>query len=331
MKKRGFLLITILLLAISMVLGACSNKKETAGSDKGDKKEESKDPKFMSIVTGSTQGTYYPLGGSFAQIIKDATGIEVNAEVSGGSADNMAALKDAKAELGFVQTDIASYAKEGKLMFEGKKVENVKAIGALYPETVQIVTTKDSGIKSVKDLKGKKVSVGAPGSGTFANAEQILEAYGLKVDDLKAQRLSFDESSSGIQDGSIDAAFVTAGTPTAAVESLAATKDVVIVPLDEDKMKALIEKYPFYAKEEVPAGTYKLKEAAPTVAVQAMLVVSDNLSDDLVYKITKAIYENTDKISHAKGKLIKAENGLNGVGIDLHPGAKKYFDEKGVK
>ncbi|KAF0822286.1 TAXI family TRAP transporter solute-binding subunit [Cytobacillus firmus] len=328
MKKRSIFLATALLLALTMVLAACGGGKDEGG---GDGEGRADKPKFMSIVTGGTGGTYYPLGGSFAEIISDATGIDTNAEVSGASAENMNTLKDGNAEIAFSQTDIASYAQEGKLMFEGAAVDNVSAIGTLYPETIQIVTTAKSGIKSVEDLKGKKVSIGAPGSGTAANAEQILEVHGIKLDDIQKQDLSFDESTAGIQDGTIDAAFVTAGTPTGAVEGLSATEDVVIVPIEQDKIDALIEKYPYYVKDEVPSGTYKLAEAVPTVAVQAMLVVSNDLSEDVVYDVTKAIFENLDKVTHAKGKMIKAENAVKGTGIELHPGAKKYFDEKGFK
>jgi uncharacterized protein len=328
MKKKRFHLSMVILLTISMILAACGNKEE--GGEKPANEAEEK-PQFISILTGGTGGTYYPLGGSFASIIKDATGIDANAETSGASAENMTTLKNGDAEIAFSQTDIASYAAEGKLMFENNKVENVKAIATLYPETIQIVTTKESGITSVEDLKGKKVSVGAPGSGTVANAEQILEVHGMTFEDIQKQDLSFDESTQGIQDGTIDAAFVTAGTPTGAVESLGATEDVVIVPIEQDKIDAIIEKYPFYVKDEVPSGTYGLESAVTTVAVQAMLVASSDLVDDVVYEITKAIFENLDKVTHAKGKLIKVENALNGVGIDVHPGAQKYFDEKGVK
>lgn len=329
MKKKRFYLSMVFLLTLSMILAACGNKEE-AEEKPGSGSEEEK-PKFISILTGGTGGTYYPLGGSFAEIIKDETGIDTNAETSGASAENMTTIKNGDAEIAFSQTDIASYAVEGKLMFENNKVDNVKAIATLYPETIQIVTTKESGISTVEDLKGKKVSVGAPGSGTAANAEQILEVHGMTFDDIEKQDLSFDESTQGIQDGTIDAAFVTAGTPTGAVEGLGATEDVVIVPIGQDKIDDLISKYPFYVKDEVASGTYGLESAVTTVAVQAMLVASSNLSEDVVYDITKAIFENLDKVTHAKGKLIKAENALNGVGIDVHPGAQKYFDEKGIK
>jgi uncharacterized protein len=334
LKKKRFLLSVVFLLVFSMILAACGNKEEEAKNDEGKgsgEAVEDEKPKFISILTGGTGGTYYPLGGSFAGIIKDATGIEANAETSGASAENMTTLKNGDAEIAFSQTDIASYAVEGKLMFANNKVDNVKAIATLYPETIQIVTTKKSGIKSVEDLKGKKVSVGAPGSGTNPNAEQILEVHGMTFDDIQKQDLSFDESTQGIQDGTIDAAFVTAGTPTGAVEGLSATEDVVIIPIAQDKIEALIKKYPYYIKDEISSGTYGLESAVTTVAVQAMLVVSSDLSDEVVYDITKAIFENLDKVTHAKGKLIKVENALNGVGIDVHPGAQRYFNEKGVK
>ena len=229
----------MLILVSGVILAACSDSSSSSTDESGELD-------FISILTGGTGGTYYPLGGAFANIISDATGIETNAETSGASAENMTTLKDENAEIAFSQTDISSYAVEGTEMFEGSPIDNVQAIGTLYPETIQIVTTEKSGIKSVEDLKGKKVSVGAPGSGTAPNAEQILEVHGLTFEDIKKQDLSFDESTQGIQDGNIDAAFVTAGTPTGAVESLAATEDIVIIPIGKDKIETLINKYPFY-------------------------------------------------------------------------------------
>lgn len=328
MKKKKILLYMVLTLVLSMTLAACGGGSNETSSEGGQTQEK---PKFMSILTGGTGGTYFPLGGAFANIVSDATGIETNAETTGASAENMQSIKDDKGEIAFTQTDIASYATEGKLMFEGNAIDNIKAIGTLYPETIQIVTTEKTGIKTVEDLKGKKVSIGAPGSGTAANAEQILEVYGMSLDDIQKQDLSFDESVNGIKDGNIDAAFVTAGHPTAAVEELSATDKVVIVPVDADKADKLMEKYPYYTKEEIGSGTYKISAAVPTVAVQAMLVVKAGLSDEVVYDITKAIFENLDKVQHAKAKQINPENALNGVGIDVHPGAQKYFDEKGIK
>ncbi|MFC4409467.1 TAXI family TRAP transporter solute-binding subunit [Chungangia koreensis] len=324
MKKNFFKLTAILSVLALFVLAACGSGSNNGSGDK--------EVEFLSILTGGTTGTYYPLGGMFAQLIEDETGISTTPESSQASAANMTGLKDGKAEIAFVQTDIAYYAANGELMFEGDKIDMVSAIGALYPETVQLVTTAKSGIKTFEDLKGKKVSVGAPGSGTYANAEQLLEIHGLSIkDDIKAQNLDFGESQESLQSGQIDAAFITAGTPTAAVETLNATTEVVIVPVEDAKADELIKKYPYYAKEVVPKGTYGLEEDVPTVSVGAMLVVQNDLPKDVVYKITKAIYEGAGSLTHPKGKFIKTETGLNGIGIPVHPGAKKFFDENGVK
>ena len=335
MVKSKNMLVVLVLSVFMLVLAACgSDDEETSttdtGTNSGDANTEEVDygVDFLSILTGGTQGTYYPLGGTFADLITTDTGVKTTAEVSQASAANMTALAAGEGQVAFVQTDIAYYATQGTLMFEGQKIDSVSALGALYPETVQLVTLADSGIKSFADLKGKKVSVGAPGSGTYANAEQLLEIHGLSIkDDIQAQNLDFGESTDGIQSGQIDAAFITAGYPTAAVEALNATKGVYIIPVEADKAKELIEKYPYYAVDNIPSGTYGLESEVPAVSVGAMLAVNKDLSEDLVYAMTKAIYDNTSKISHPKGEFIKAETGLDGIGIEVHPGAQRYFDE----
>ncbi|MFL0583149.1 TAXI family TRAP transporter solute-binding subunit [Solibacillus silvestris] len=336
MFKSKNMLFLLVLSAFILVLAACGaddNAETSTGTgtdttDSGSEKADFGNVKFLSILTGGTQGTYYPLGGTFADLITTDTGVKTTAEVSQASAANMTALAAGDGEVAFVQTDIAYYATQGTLMFEGQKIDSVVALGALYPETVQLVTLADSGIKTFADLKGKKVSVGAPGSGTYANAEQLLEIHGLSIeDDIQAQNLDFGESTDGIQSGQIDAAFITAGYPTGAVEALNATNGVHIIPVEADKAAELIEKYPYYAVDNIPAGTYGLEAEVPAVSVGAMLAVNKDLPEDLVYAMTKAIYDNTDKIGHAKGEFIKAETGLDGIGIDVHPGAQRYFDE----
>ncbi|MEZ7170502.1 TAXI family TRAP transporter solute-binding subunit [Sporosarcina sp. OR05] len=322
MNKKGMRILAIISMFALLVLSACGGKDDASGA------KTKEDYDYLSLLTGGTQGTYYALGGALADIISSETGVKTTAEVSQASAANMTALKDGKAEIAFVQTDIAYYASKGEMMFDGEVVDQVSAIGALYPETVQLVTTEKSGIKSFEDLKGKKVSVGAPGSGTYANAEQLLEIHGLSMDDIEKQDLDFGESQESLQSGQIDAAFITAGTPTGAVESLNAVAKVFIVPVADDKADALIEKYQYYAKEVIPAGTYGIAEDTPTVSVGAMLVIQNDVPEDLAYEITKAIYDNTSKLTHPKGALIKKETGLDGIGIPVHPGAQKYFDEK---
>lgn len=337
--QKKWLLLAVLFLSLGIVLAACggsdtstSSEGETETSEETVNEDASsgEKPDFISMLTGGTSGTYYPLGGEMATIISNETGIQTDAVSSNASADNVVALQDKEAEIAFVQTDVISNAVEGTNVFEGAPVDHVLALGSLYPETVQIVTTANSGIESVEDLEGKNVSVGAPGSGTYVNAEQILEVHGLTMDDINPQNLDFGESTGGIQDGNIDAAFITAGTPTGAVEGLQATTEIKIVPIAEDKVQEMIEQYPYYAEDTIPAGTYGLEEEVQTVAVMAMLAVTKDLSEDVVYDITKAIYENADSISHSKAEFISIENALDGIGVDLHPGAEKYYEEEGV-
>lgn len=314
MKKSSFLISLTLFLSMTL-LTACGSSQQ------------------LVIATGGTGGTYYPLGGGMADHITKNAGVTATAQATGASAENIRLLRDKKADIAFTQNDIAEYAAAGTNMFQQDgKIDSFQALGALYDETIQIVVSADSNIKSVADLKGKRVSVGAPGSGTEINAQQILEAYGMTFDDTQLQRLSFADSAKAIQDGKLDAAFQTAGTPTAAITELAATTGVKIIPIDSDKIDAIIAKYPYYVKTTIPANTYQtVPEEVTTVSVKSMLLVRSDLSEDLVYKVTKAIFENTNKLGHAKAKEIKLDSVLSGVSIPIHPGAKKYFDEKGVK
>jgi uncharacterized protein len=290
-------------------------------------------PSNVIIATGGTSGTYYPLGGGIANIIQENTKTKATAQVTGASVENMRLLSKKEVELAFSQSDIADYASKGTEMFKEGAVQNLNAIGGLYLETIQIVAPGGSTIKTVADLKGKRVSVGAPGSGTEVNARQILEIYGMTFDDMKTERLSFGDSANKIQDGLLDAAFITAGAPTAAVNELAATKGVIIIPLEADKVGQLTKKYPFYVEQVIPGKTYPKQDAdIRTVAVKAIMTVRADLAEGLVYDITKAMYENTSKLEaiNAKAKEIQASEAVAGISIPIHPGAEKYFKEKGV-
>lgn len=315
MKK---LLILAGIVAIVFTLAACSNEAS----------EEA-----LIIATGGTSGTYYPLGGGIAQIITDNTDVSATAQSTGASVENMRLLQSKEVDLAFTQTDIADYASNGLLMFESKSVDNLQGIATLYYETIQIVLPAKSDINSVADLKGKRVSVGAPGSGTEANAKQILEVYGLTFDDLKAEHLSFGDSSQKIQDGNLDAAFVTAGAPTSAVTQLSATRGVKLLSLDGEKINVLVKKFPFYVGQTIPSDTYAGVDEVSTVAVKAMLTVRAGLSEDIVYDITKSLFENTVKLAtiNAKAKNISLETALEGMSLDIHPGALKFYQEKGLK
>lgn len=323
--KKTFAILVVMVMVAGLI----------AGCGGGDAKKEQAKPatqKFINIATGGTAGTYFPLGGAMAELInKNVPGANASAQSTGASVANVNMLKDGKVDLALIQNDIAFYAANGTEMFKDKKVENFKGIATLYPETIQIVALEKNGIKSIADLKGKRVAVGARGSGTEANARQILEQYGITYNDIKVQYLSFGEAASGLKDGNVDVAFVTAGHPTAAIQDIAVQNKIVLVPIESAKADSLIKKYPFYTKVQIPANTYQGQAAAAdAVAVQAMLVVADKMDADTVYAVTKAIYGNLDRIkaAHAVGAKITKATAQNGMSIKLHAGADKFFKEK---
>ncbi|RKD27124.1 C4-dicarboxylate ABC transporter substrate-binding protein [Ammoniphilus oxalaticus] len=327
----------VLTIVFSLFAVACGGGGNNAGQPSGETNDGAGEKlESLIIATGGSSGTYYPLGGSMAQLFQDHV-IPASAQVTAASVANMRLLKDGEVDLAFTQGDIADYATKGTIMFEeGGAIDNIQAIASLYNETVQIIVPENSSIQTVADLKGKHVSVGEPGSGTEANAEQLLEVYGLTFDDLgKAERLSFGESTSHIQDGTVEAAFVTAGTPTAAVNELAATKGVRVIGLDDEHIAELIEKYPYYTEQAIAAGTYSgFDQDIKTVAVKAQLVVRAELDEALVYDLTKTLFDNLDAYkqgNHQKAEEITLEQALEGVSLDVHPGAAKYFEEKGIK
>ena len=283
-------------------------------------------------ATGGTAGTYYPLGGALAELLnQNIKGMNASAQSTGASVANVNMLKDGSVDIAFIQNDIAYYAANGKEMFKDNKVENIRGIAALYPETVQFVTTADKGIKSIADLKGKKVAVGASGSGAEANARQILGAYGLTYDDIDVQYLSFGEAADALKDGNVDVGVVVAGFPTAAIQDLAANKSAALVNIDAEHADKLMKQYPYFTKITVPKGTYPgQEEDVSTVAVKCVVVTTDKLSDDLGEQIAKAIYEHLDrmKAAHAVGKYITKDTALEGMSIKMNAGAEKYLKAK---
>ncbi|WP_448521398.1 TAXI family TRAP transporter solute-binding subunit [Pseudothermotoga sp.] len=288
---------------------------------------------FLTIATGSTTGTYYPLGAGMADIWnKNIKGMNAMVQSTGASVANINLLKNKEVDLIFVQNDVAFYAYNGVELFK-EPFPQLRGLATLYPETVQIVALADRGINSVYDLKGKRVAVGAAGSGTEVNARQILAAAGITYNDIKVQYLSFAEAANNLKDGNIDAAFVTAGHPTAAIVDLAAVRKIVLVPVADEIIASLQKDYPFYVKIVVPAGTYKgVDTDVVTVAVKAMLAVRAEMSEDLVYQLLKTMYANQKRLieAHAKGELIIPETGKEGMSIPLHPGAEKFFKEMGL-
>ena len=286
----------------------------------------------LKFTTGGDQGTYYGFGSVLAGQVSGATDTTVVAITSGGSQANVEALEFGDAQLGFVQSDVMSYAYQGTNIFEGYAVDTFSTVAALYMEQVQIVTC-DPEIKTVADLAGKNVSIGAPGSGVYFNAIDILGAYDLTEEDITPTYESFGDSVDSLQDGKIDAAFITAGAPTTAVTSLATSKDIFLVALDDEHVAKLIETCPYYSENVIAADVYGLAEDTNTVAVGAVVIASDDASEDAVYDFVSTVFENVETITaaHAKGAELNLEFAASVTDEPYHAGAAKYFAEKGIE
>jgi len=324
---KKYLSILVALLMVAVLAAGCGGDSGTA-----EKKPEgtSGGRVFFKIATGGTGGVYFPLGGAFAEVMnKNIPGMNASVESTGASVANVNMLNEAKVDMALIQNDIAYYAVNGTEMFKDKKVDSLRGIAILYPETVQILTLENSGIKTIADIKGKRVAVGAAGSGTEANARQILEAHGITYNDIKVQYLSFSEATNGIKDGNIDVGFITAGFPTGAVQEISVQHKIILIPVENDKVDELIKKYPFYTKNTIPADVYKQAADIPAVAVSAMIAATTKMSDDMGYNIVKAIYGNLDRIqaAHSVGKAITKNNASMGMPIPFNAGAEKFFKE----
>ena len=270
----------------------------------------------MTMGTGGTTGTYYGYGGVLGQYIKNNAGIDVTVVSTDGSKANIQGIDAGDYQLGTVQSDVMAYAWEGTRSFEEDgKVDSFRVVAGLYAEAVQLITM-DPEIKSVADLAGKSVSIGAPGSGVYFNAIDVLGAAGLTEADINAQYQSFADSTDALKDGKIDAAFIVAGAPTPAITELCTTNDAYLVPIDGDVANALMASCPFYTTYAIPAGTYPGQtEDVTTVTVKATLIVSADASEEDVYKLTAAIFDNIEAITaeNGKGAELSIENATSGM------------------
>jgi TRAP transporter TAXI family solute receptor len=296
---------------------------------------------FFRIGTGGTGGTYFPVGGMIANAISEASGFGVKglvatAVASNGSLANINAINGGQAEAGLTQADVAYWAFTGTGLFDGRpKIDTIRFIANLYPESVQIVVKKGSNIRSVSDLKGKRVSLDEPGSGTLIDARIVLNAWGVSEKDLKPEYLKMGPAADRMKDGALDAFFTVGGWPTGAISELASTQGGIdLVPVDGPNAEKLLQQFQFFSADTIPAEAYRGSPETKTIAVGAQLVVSSKLSDQLVYDITKAMWnDNTRKLldaGHAKGKLIRKETALSGAGIPVHPGAERFYREIGL-
>ena len=287
----------------------------------------------MTMGTGGSAGTYYAYGTILGRYMKEKANVDVTVVSTDGSKANIQGIQVGDYTLGTVQSDVMAYGWEGTRSFEASgKVDSFRVIAGLYAEAVQLITMNPE-IKSVADLKGKSVSIGAPSSGVYFNAVDVLAAAGMTVDDIKPQYQSFAESTDALKDGKIDAAFIVAGAPTPAISELCATNSAYLVPIDGDVAKAMMDASPFYTVYTIPAGTYNGQtEDVSTVTVKATLIVDANASEEDVYNITKAIFDNAADIAkeHGKGAELSIENATSGMTAPFHVGAAKYYAEQGV-
>lgn len=313
MKKKLAALLTIVM-TVSFALCGCGAQ---AGGPN------------LRFVTGGESGTYYAFGSVIAQHATNNAGIKVVGVVGNGSQANCLELEDGNAELAFCQSDVMAYAYEGKNLFE-QPITCFSTVGALYTEQVQIVTL-DPSIKTVADLKGKKVSIGAAGSGVYFNAIDILGVYGLTENDIEPTYQSFGDSADALKDGKIDAAFVVAGAPTTAITDLSTTKEVQLVSLDEEHVNQLLAGSPYYALCTISKDVYGTSEDTTTVGVGAVVLARDDVSEDAIYALCKDIFDNAPDLveSHAKYGELSLDYAASITSVPYHKGAAKYFTEKG--
>ena len=330
MKKKLALVLSIVLVFATLFLTACGDKPApdaNADFSSGDLSSIK-----INVGTGGSTGTYYGFCNVISSLLKEKTGANLMIQSSGASKANILGVDDGEVDMAIVQNDVMDYAYNGTSLFaDVGAIKTFSTLGAAYAEVCQIVAKADSGIKTVADLKGKKVSVGDSGSGVEFNAQQILGAYDITFDDINKQNLSFQASADALKDGKIDAFFCTAGAPTVAITDLATTTGIVLVEIDAEHLAALKDKYGFYAEYKVPAGTYKgIDTEVTTVAVKATFIVSNDLDEETVYQLTKAMYENAGEYAHEKASEMTIEYAVSSISVPFHPGAERYFKEVGA-
>lgn len=305
MKK---LLCVIMLLCMLLTLCACGSKE-------------------LTFATGSETGTYYAFGNIIAQYISSETDVKITAVSGNGSQANVEDIDSGDVQLGFCQSDVMSYAYNGTSLFS-QRVDSFSVVAALYMEQVQIVTMNPD-IKTVADLEGKVVSIGASGSGTYFNALDILGAYGLGENDIQPVYQGFTDSADSLKDGKIDAAFIVAGAPTNAIMDLSVGGQVYLVSLDDEHIDSLIASSPYYKKNVIAADVYGTPEDVSTVAIAAMILVRDDVSEDDVYTIVSTIFDNAGELKHGKASELDIAFAASITDVPYHPGAARYFAEKG--
>ena len=280
----------------------------------------------LSWHAGGTGGTYFPLSNEFKTVVEDNTDFSLNVQSTGASVENVGSLTDGSADFALIQNDIAFFAKNGTGIdaFDGNPIENLRGVATLYPETITVVTLADSNISTLSDLSGKTINTGDLGSGTQVNANQILEAVG--ITEFTEQNAGFSQASEQLANGDIDAAFVVGGWPVGAIEDLATTNDVQIVPIQGENRQTVKGAASWFADDTIPAGTYNgVDEATETIAVQAMIATRAGLDAGTVETVTAALFDNVDALT-IKTEFISTGSAQDGMSIELHEGATAFFE-----
>lgn len=337
MKKALAMLMVLMMALMTAACGGGAKKDDAKKADGGAKVDRSKT--FVTVLTGPTSGIYFPIGGAFSKVV-GALGYKTSATATGATVENINAILSGQGELAIAMSDSVIQAIEANGAFQGKKpATDLRVMMGLWPNVCQLVTTSDSGITKFSDLKGKKVGVGAPNSGVEINARMMYEAAGMTYKDSKVDYLSYGEAIDQMKNGQCDAAFVTSGLGNATIRELGTTKKIVFVPIEGEQLKNLQKKYPYYIEWKIPKDVYGTDKDTTTAAVMNVMLVAKTLPDDVVYDLVKGFYDakglETIGASHATAKreikLETALRGIKGTKLQLHPGAAKFYAEKGIK
>ena len=288
----------------------------------------------LTMATGGTSGVYFPLGGAICQVLtsKSNGAFVVTAQATGASGENMRLVEAGDVDIAIVQNDVADSAFNGKAPFRSK-LSRVRAVARLYPEYLHVVAARESGITRLEDFRGRKISVGARGSGNELNCRQMFEFYGLDYTNVEPIFLPYGETADQFRDRALDGFVFTIGTPNPAIQAITTAQDVLFVPMDGPRADAIVARFPYFVKDAIPAGTYKGQDkAVPTLSVQAVLVVREDLPEDIVYTLTRTLFENLADVAraHSKGSEILLDRATDGVTIPFHAGAVRYLKEKGA-
>jgi uncharacterized protein len=323
LKFNKSILFIVSALFMGLVLSACGGNESAGGSEDG------LETKIVTIATGGSSGPYNIIGTTLANEYSEVYGINSKPQATGASVENINLIKEGKVEMAFVMSDVVTQAINGEGSFS-EPVSNLQQIATLYPNFVQIITTADSGINTIEDLVGKRVAVGDQNSGVEVNARNLLNGHGITYDDIKVDYLGYAEAADGLKAGTIDAAFLTSGLPNASVLELSKTLDIKIVSVNADKIAEIAKDQAYFVAIDIPANTYGNAEAIPTAAIMNALVVSSDLSEDDVYKLTKTFFESLEVLgnSHQAATEISLEAAQQGMVAPTHPGAQKYYDEQ---